>query len=79
MSLYPFSSFACHGANFNRRSIPGIAIRAHAIKKLNHPMFLAMNPVGADAMTLGIPMRLLKRAYCVAVNFLFVMLAINAT
>lgn len=70
--------FEFHGANFNRSSIPGMAIRVQAIKKLAHPRFLARNPVGAEANTLGTPMRLVRRAYCVAVNRLLVMLAMNA-
>jgi len=55
-----------------------MAIRVQAIKKLSQPKFLARKPVGADANTRGTPMRLLRRAYCVAVNLLFVMLAMNA-
>ena len=56
-----------------------MAMRVQAMKKGSHPMFLARKPVGAEAKTLGMPMRLLSRAYWVAVNFLLVMLAINAT
>lgn len=67
-----------HGANFSRSSIPGMAIRVQAIKKLTQPIFLARNPVGAEASTLGTPIRLVRRAYCVAVNLLLVILAINA-
>lgn len=67
-----------HGANFNKSNIPGIAIRVQAIKKLAQPIFLARKPVGAEANTLGTPMRLVRRAYCVAVNLLLVMLAMNA-
>ena len=70
--------FEFHGANFSRRSIPGMAIRVQAIKKLAQPIFLARKPVGAEANTLGTPMRLVRRAYCVAVNLLLVILAINA-
>ena len=65
--------------NFSKRIMPGIAIRVHRIKKASQPIFLAKNPVGAEASTLGTPIRLLRRAYCVAVNLLFVILAINAT
>jgi len=67
-----------HGANFSRSSIPGMAIRVQAIKKLTQPIFLARKPVGAAASTLGTPIRLVKRAYCVAVNLLLVILAMNA-
>ena len=42
-------------------------------------MASAIKPVGAEAKTRGTPIKLLKRAYCVAVNFLFVRLAIKAT
>lgn len=56
-----------------------MAIKVQAIKKPSQPKYLAKKPVGADANTRGTPMRLLRRAYCVAVNLLFVMLAINAT
>lgn len=55
-----------------------MAIRVQAIKKLAQPRFLARNPVGAEASTLGTPMRLVRSAYCVAVNLLLVMLAMNA-
>jgi len=48
------------------------------MKNPSHPRRAARNPVGAAAMTLGIPIRLLSRAYWVAVNFLLVMLAIKA-
>ena len=71
-------SFEFQGAHLSKSSIPGMAISVHAIKKFSHPIFLAKKPVGAEASTLGMPMRLLKSAYCVAVNLLFVMLAINA-
>ena len=40
---------------------------------------MAINPVGAETKTLGTPMRLLNKAYWVAVNFLLVMLAMKAT
>ncbi len=59
--------------------MPGIAISVHAIKKLSQPRFFARKPVGAEASTLGNAITLVNRAYCVAVNFLFVILAINAT
>ena len=61
-----------HGANFNSKSIPGIAIRAQEIKNPSQPMCFAKNPVGAEAITLGTAMRLVNSAYCVAVNFLLV-------
>ena len=70
--------FEFHGANFSRSSIPGIAIKVQTMKKLSQPTFFARKPVGAEANTLGTPMRLVRRAYWVAVNFLLVMLAINA-
>ena len=41
-------------------------------------MNFTRKPVGADTRTLGTPIRLDSRAYCVAVNRLWVMLAINA-
>ena len=56
-----------------------MAIKAQPQKKLSHPICLAKKPVGADAKTRGTPIRLLKRAYCVAVNFLLVILAMKAT
>ena len=70
--------FEFHGANFSRSSIPGIAIRVQTMKKLAQPTFFARKPVGAEANTLGTPMRLVRRAYCVAVNLLLVILAMNA-
>ena len=75
----PVSFFEFQGANFRRISIPGMAISVHEIKKASQPRCLAIKPVGAEAITLGIPIRLVRRAYCVAVNFLFVILAMNAT
>ena len=66
----------CQGANLSRSSNPGMAIRAQAIKKLSQPMCWARKPVGVAAITRGTPMRLLNRAYCVAVKRLSVMLAI---
>jgi hypothetical protein len=60
---YPSAFLAFHGANFNRINIPGMAIIAHARKKISHPTFLARKPVGAEASTLGTPMRLLSSAY----------------
>lgn len=41
-------------------------------------MDLAIYPVPEEAITRGIPMRLVSSAYWVAVNFLFVMLAMKA-
>ena len=58
--------------------MPGTAMRVQAIKKLSQPKCLAIIPVIEDATALGIPMRLVRRAYWVAVNFLLVMLAIKA-
>jgi len=55
-----------------------MAMRVQAIKKLSQPKLLARKPVGGDANTRGTPMRLVRRAYCVAVNLLSVMLAMNA-
>ncbi len=75
---YFVASFEFHGANFSRSNIPGIAIRVQAIKKVTQPRFLAKKPVGADASTLGTPIRLVRSAYCVAVNLLLVILAMNA-
>jgi hypothetical protein len=75
----PVSFFEFQGANLSRSIIPGIAISVHEIKKVSQPRYLAIKPVGAEAITLGIPIRLVRRAYCVAVNFLFVILAMNAT
>ena len=49
------------------------------MKKPSHPIFFARKPVGADAITLGTPIRLVRSAYWVAVNYLFVMLAMKAT
>ncbi|MCP4107592.1 MAG: hypothetical protein GY749_18960 [Desulfobacteraceae bacterium] len=40
-----------------------MAIRVQAIKKPSHPRFLAKKPVGAEAITLGIPIRLVRSAY----------------
>ncbi len=54
-------------------------MRVQTIKKPSQPIFFAKKPVGAEATTRGTPMRLERSAYCVAVNLLFVMLAINAT
>ena len=71
--------FEFQGANFNKSSIPGMATRAQTIKKLSQPMCLAIIPVTADAKARGMPMRLVNKAYWVAVNFLLVMLAIKAT
>lgn len=68
--------FRRHGAIFTSNNIPGAAKSVHAIKKPRHPIASAMKPVGADANTLGTPMRLLNSAYWVAVNRLSVMLAI---
>ena len=48
------------------------------MKKASQPTLFARKPVGAEASTRGTPIRLVSRAYCVAVNFLFVMLAMNA-
>ena len=59
--------------------MPGIAIRVQKIKKLCQPIFLAIKPVAEDASCLERPMIPVSRAYWVAVNFLLVMLAINAT
>jgi hypothetical protein len=70
--------FEFHGANFSRSNIPGIAIRVQDIKKDSQPRFFARKPVGAEASTLGTPIRLVRSAYCVAVNLLFVILAMNA-
>ena len=56
-----------------------MATRVQTIKKLSQPMFLAINPVTAEAKVRGTPMRLVNKAYWVAVNFLLVMLAIKAT
>ena len=53
-------------------------MRTQRIKKFSQPKCFAINPVGAEAITLGTPMRLLRSAYWVAVNFLFVILPINA-
>jgi len=69
---------ALHGANFSRSSIPGIAMKAHPVKNQNHPVYSAMNPVGAESTSRPKAMKLVNSAYWVAVNFLFVMLAINA-
>ncbi len=55
-----------------------MAINAHEIKNNSQPKFLARKPVGADANTRGMPIILVNNAYCVAVNFLLVMLAMNA-
>lgn len=55
-----------------------MAIKVQKIKKLPHPRFLTKNPVGAEANTRGTPIRLVSSAYWVAVNFLFVMLAMKA-
>jgi hypothetical protein len=55
-----------------------MAIRVQTIKKLSHPTFFARKPVGAEAKTRGIPMRLVSKAYWVAVNLLLVILAIKA-
>jgi hypothetical protein len=49
------------------------------MKKLPHPINSTIKPVGAAATTRGIPIRLLSRAYCVAVNCLLVRLAMKAT
>ena len=62
-----YSSVECHDANFSRSNIPGIAMRVHPIKKTGQPRVLARNPVGAEATTLGTPMRLVRSAYWVAV------------
>src|SRR5574340_29122 len=87
LSLKPQKHWICHllfrplasqGANFKRGSMPGMAINTQKIKKFSHPICFARKPVGAEASTLGTPIRLLKSAYWVAVNFLFVMLPINA-
>jgi hypothetical protein len=55
-----------------------MAIKVQRIKKLSHPRRLAKNPVGAEANTRGTPIRLVSKAYCVAVYFLFIMLAMKA-
>lgn len=58
---------------------PGMASRVQRIKNPSHPNQAARNPVVDPAKTRGIPMKLVSKAYCVAVNRLFVRLAINAT
>jgi len=54
-----------------------VAASIHIIKKFSQPALWTINPVGAEAITLGKAIRLLKRAYCVAVNLLSVILAIK--
>ena len=56
-----------------------MATRVQATKKPYQPTCLAINPVTEEARARGIPIKLVSRAYWVAVNFLLVMLAINAT
>ena len=58
---------------------PGMAIKAQKMKNDSHPRYFTIKPVGAEAITLGTPIRLLKRAYWVAVKRLSVILAIKAT
>ena len=65
-------------ANFRSSNIPGTAAKAQAIKKGSQPRFFAKKPVGAEAITRGTPIRLVKSAYWVAVNLLLVMLAMKA-
>jgi hypothetical protein len=48
------------------------------MKNHSHPTRWAANPVGAEASTRGNPMMLVSSAYCVAVNFLLVRLAMKA-
>src|SRR4051812_6697872 len=54
---------------------PGKQISAQKRKKPDHPSFSARIPVVAPNKTLGTPMRLESKAYCVAVKRLFVTLA----
>ncbi len=54
-----------------------MATRAHVIKKPSQPMVLAINPVTDEATARGIPIRLVSRAYWVAVNFLLVIYVKN--
>ena len=68
-----------NGANLINMRRPGMAINVQKTKKGPHPNCLAIKPVGAETRTLGTPMRLLNKAYWVAVNFLCVMLAMKAT
>ena len=67
------------GANLSNSSIPGIAIRTQAMKKLSQPRYSTNKPDGDENTSLPNAMKLVNSAYCVAVNFLFVMLAIKAT
>ena len=72
------SSLECQGANFISSSIPGVAIKVQNRKNPVHPMASAIKPVTEEASTLGIPIKLVSKAYWVAVNFLLVMLAMKA-
>ena len=49
------------------------------MKNPSHPNQVARNPVVEPAKTRGIPMKLVNKAYWVAVNRLLVRLAIYAT
>ena len=67
-----------------RRSVvisnnPGIANSVQSTKNPSHPSHVASKPVVDPAMTRGMPMILVSKAYCVAVKRLFVRLAMNAT
>ena len=69
-----FSPF--QGAILKSRSMPGIATSAQHIKKFSQPIIFARYPVGADIITRGVAIRLLRSAYWVAVNLLSVIDAI---
>ncbi len=60
-------------------SKPGMANRVQTIKNPVQPNPVAKTPVIEPAKTRGIPMILLRSAYCVAVKRLSVRLAMNAT
>ena len=61
------------------KSNPGMANKVHKIKNPAQPSHVAKSPVTEPAKTRGMPIKLVSKAYCVAVKRLSVRLAINAT
>ena len=76
----PFMTLFFFGFHIGAVLVP-LFLLAHNLflkDKIGISLF-TLNPVIADAKVRGTPMRLVNKAYWVAVNFLLVMLAIKAT
>ena len=70
--------FFLQGAKRDKRSSPGKAAKPHTIKNWLHPRCFARYPVGAEANTRGMPIKLDSNAYWVAVNRILHRLAMKA-